>query len=175
MTQNLLLQKDKDNLKTGYRYRKIVVYSIMASFTFLIVAIIFLPILFTTKSRMDNMTQNQSANESALNEQKDILSMPSKVNKNAEVVLSFKTVSTISDKISKIEKTRNEGISLNNLTYNTKNIIITGIAKDRGSLLAFEKALKEINFIKSTSIPVSNFAKDFDLLFTINVSLDPSK
>lgn len=60
-------------------------------------------------------------------------------------------------------------ISYRNLEENGKTIILEGIAPTRKSLLSFNQVLKEDPFFKEVNLPISNFVKESDIIFSISL------
>jgi len=52
-------------------------------------------------------------------------------------------------------------------------VTITGMATTRDSLLNYQLALQNASFAQSVDLPVSSYAKDVDIPFTITVTLKP--
>lgn len=173
--QNFLPEIDKENLESGYKRRRIVVMVWMSFFGFLISATMLLPVLFLSQSKMDSV--GKAVDDSVGGEQTELLALPGRINKLSTLALSFKTMPRVSDKISDVQNAVISGIKLSGISYAPLSqggelvITLSGTAKDRVTLLAFEKDLKEISFVKSTSIPVANFAKDSNLAFSIIINL----
>ncbi len=71
------------------------------------------------------------------------------------------------------------GITLSGLTYapatgkNSGTLIISGTAVSRDSLRNYQLALQSAPFSASAVLPVSAYAKDSDIAFTITVTLTP--
>ena len=161
--------------------RLIIVFSWALFFSFLISTIIFVPAFTLAHIKTGNVNEKIKSNSEAIKEQGDILSLPKDVNEKAAVVLSFKNRSLVSEKIESVASGRTSGISLSGLSYkkteksdpnqNVVQILATGTAKNRESLLAFEKAIQDMSFVKDVSVPVSSFAKDADLPFTVTITI----
>lgn len=69
------------------------------------------------------------------------------------------------------------GISLSSFTYTpgvkANILLISGIATTRDSLRGYQIALQGMPFAISATLPVSVYAKDADITFTITISLKP--
>lgn len=64
-------------------------------------------------------------------------------------------------------------ISLNSLiASNEKDLILTGEAKNRKALLSFEEALKNSKIFTDIISPLSNFSKNTDLDFKIDITIN---
>lgn len=69
------------------------------------------------------------------------------------------------------------GIALSGLTYTpeakTRTLLVTGTAATRDALRAYQIALQGMPSVISATLPVSVYAKDADIGFTITVALLP--
>ncbi len=182
MIQNLLSKQDQEKIVLGYKKRKVIVFSWVMFFALVLSGAVFIPILFLVQSKMNNLSQGEIANASAIKEQEEVLAFPEEINKLSEVVLSFKSKFRIVDKISKVQNSVPSNITLSAISFTPKtdknsalNMVISGTAKDRNALIAFEKTLKGLDFVKSSSVPVNNFTKETDLSFTITLVLNSTQ
>lgn len=60
-------------------------------------------------------------------------------------------------------------ISYRSLGENGRTIILDGIANNRKSLLSFNQALKDDASFKEVNLPISNFVKESDIIFSISL------
>ncbi|MHB1316891.1 MAG: hypothetical protein ACYCZW_03510 [Minisyncoccota bacterium] len=99
-----------------------------------------------------------------------------------EINEQLKTLSLVTDSvepISPIEKiisTKNLFIHINEIEYReltatTSTIILTGVADKRDALREFVSNLELVDGFSGVILPVSNFAKDKDIEFTISINL----
>ncbi|MDO8231867.1 MAG: hypothetical protein Q7T37_01535 [bacterium] len=71
------------------------------------------------------------------------------------------------------------GIVLSSFSYSPKSdggigsVQVSGIAKTRDTLRSYQLALSEASFAQSANLPVSAYAKDSDIGFSISVALAP--
>lgn len=83
--------------------------------------------------------------------------------------------SQVSSVIEKVIAERGTGISLTQFNWSevkgVATLSIVGVARDRQALLAFEKRLKEAKDFGSVTLPVSSLAKESDISFQMNLSL----
>lgn len=76
--------------------------------------------------------------------------------------------------IEQVLKEKGAGVALTNLKWsNTKDATLTvsGLARDRQSLLAFESRLNASGNFSEVTLPVSNLAKERDIDFQVKLSL----
>jgi len=71
-----------------------------------------------------------------------------------------------------------EGIAISSIAYTLtagkpRSVILTGTAETRDALRAYHLALQKSSLIRSADLPVSFYAKDSDISFTMNITLAP--
>ena len=70
------------------------------------------------------------------------------------------------------------GVTLSNLTVvdenGLKTITITGLAKTREQLLAFQTGLEQFEFISGVAVPLESLLKKEDIIFTIKATVNPA-
>ena len=81
--------------------------------------------------------------------------------------------------LDKVLVTKSDAIKLENISYNSDSksdstLNLQGIADSREDLVSFSKRLQAINSIKSVDLPVSNLAKDKNLVFSITLKISSS-
>lgn len=80
-----------------------------------------------------------------------------------------------SDFIEKVLEKKLAGIRLTSFVWSEDNaksaLSISGIARDRQTLLSFEEALKSSVYFSNVALPVSNLAKDKDINFQLKLDL----
>ncbi len=77
--------------------------------------------------------------------------------------------------INKIIVHQKPEVKINQISYTSsgeggKSITVSGVASTRGGLLSFSQALKEDQFFKEVNLPISNFVKESDIIFSINLT-----
>ncbi|MFA7302850.1 MAG: hypothetical protein WC030_03840 [Candidatus Paceibacterota bacterium] len=84
---------------------------------------------------------------------------------------------SVSEMVRKILAVTRTGVSLTSLSYATgaaskpSTVLVSGMATSRDALHAYQIALREAPFVETAEVPVSSFAKDADIAFTITVTL----
>lgn len=80
-----------------------------------------------------------------------------------------------SDVMRVVTDTKGPYIRLQSITFETGkgdgvgNMVVAGIAKDRDSLTGFVKQLESEKLFSKVDLPVSNFAKDKDIMFSLHI------
>ena len=178
MIQNLLPKSEKDNILKAYKARVLITYLLGSFVTLIISCVVFLPPFILSYYKMNAIIQKQNLAPLSAEDEKKILNFPGMVDAESKIALSLKGGISITDRITQISEARPKGLSITEVSYDSvaktagklvKQILISGIAPTRGSLLTFEDQVKKINFVSSISVPVSDLAKDKDLPFSMTI------
>ncbi len=92
-----------------------------------------------------------------------------------ELLWALRTESTLptAELFSKVTSVKPRSVLLNSFAFTKSEtetqLVVDGIAKDRDALLLFVQELKKIPSFKSANVPVSNFAQEKDISFSITV------
>ena len=178
---NLLPDGRQRALRRDYFMRFGVVVAILVAVLTLAAAVLLLPTyVFLTasaragKARLANIESTLSSpDESALSAQLTALS-------NSAAILSTlagtRSVSAIMRDVLAIPR---PGIALSSFSYmaiagkKQNTLALSGIAMTRDALRNYQLALQGASFARSADLPVSAYAKDMDIAFTITVTLAP--
>ncbi len=85
---------------------------------------------------------------------------------------------TATDVVDRITRRKTDNIKIGSIVFSHKTtdnpglIMVTGLAKDRESLTSFLKSIQSDVSFSSASVPVSNFAKDRDIPFSMEITGD---
>lgn len=168
---NILPQYKKDEIRKGY-YTRILITSFWAAFlTLLLCSGLILPAYIMANSLRNELSERAAINSKATTGQIDLKNAPRIINQKASIALqNIKSVS-VADKIIIITSAPNFGVIISKISYEKTKIIISGSAPNRDSLLSFEKEVDKIDYVKNTSVPVGDFAKEKDLLFSMTINI----
>ena len=182
---NLIPNKEKKEMVKSFYYKLVVLFLIVAGFSFLIFSVATLPsyfLSFTRNNIINAKLEMQKAEPVPIPDQKTLsmikdlnnkLSLIEKnqdnkffVSKNVINNILFKKAPSI--KITDISYENNSSTD----SLKDKKISIDGTAPSREVLLSFRQALEDdVNF-KSVDLPISNFVKGSNIQFYL--SLIPS-
>lgn len=81
-----------------------------------------------------------------------------------------------SDYFNKIIENKNKNINITKLAFGVvnkteKNFLVSGIARNRDGLVTFIEDLKIKGGFSGVELPISDFANDSDILFTLSIKL----
>lgn len=176
---NLLLEQDKQDIKKGLKNRFIIVLLGAVSCAFIIGIILLLPAYFISDAKLStNDIPKNLAENAETNSADKSLDIPNEISTKIDLINSNINSKNISDYIKDITKLLPENLKINSIVFldeqtfqNVKGlqINVSGISSDREVLLSFVKALKESNNFSSVFVPVSDFTKNTDVTFNINI------
>ncbi len=94
---------------------------------------------------------------------------------NISIVISEEESISVSEIFSSLLSKVSGDISITNLLYkkeseNPSSVAIVGVAKTRDSLLSFAKSLENTKLFSKVDIPVSSFAKDKNIEFSLQLT-----
>lgn len=98
---------------------------------------------------------------------------------DVEVLAKLGSARSVSEIIRTVLAVPHSGVALSGLTYapaagkNSGVLTVSGTATSRDSLRNYQMALQSAPFSTSAILPVSAYAKDSDITFTITVTLTP--
>lgn len=97
---------------------------------------------------------------------------------NATTLSTLVKSTTASSVIRQILTVPHTGVLLSGLSYSASTktpltITLTGVATTRDTLRSYQLALQSAPFIRSAIVPVSVFAQDINIGFTMSVTLSP--
>lgn len=178
---NLLPLERQTALKRDYVLRLLVVGIVFATVLILATAVLLIPTYTlltdsarTKKEHLANIEATfASTNESAISTRLAALS------DDIAVLTALAQTPSTSGTIRSVLGIARPGVTLSSLSYTPKNenglrtVAVSGTAKNREALRNYQLALSSASFVQSANLPVSAYAKDSDIGFTITVILAP--
>ncbi len=176
---NLLLKEQKQKIIREYRNRFIVVALALALAGEAISLILLVPSFLTAQTRID-ILNSQSADLKVQNlnaETLELSKIVQKTNSYINILSSSSTPIGVVNALQIIVKTRGTAINLSSFLYRMINgqmqIIVSGRASSRQTLLDFVKKIKLQQGVISADLPVSDFAKAQNIDFAITIIMNP--
>jgi hypothetical protein len=172
MIQNLIKKEDKENLRAGYRMRMYVTLGWCVFSASVISSVLFVPPYITAFYRVDSISDRNTSALVSFDKQKEILESVKTINKKADLALSLKNSLDIVQRITILNGEISDLVYIESIIYGKRDtpvIKLSGIARDREALIGFQKSIQGIDFVKNVSVPVSDFAKDIDLPFSMEI------
>lgn len=141
--------------------------------------ILLVPPYLTAQTRID-ILNSESVNLKVQNLNTESSKLSDIVRQTNDYINIFSSSSTpvgVVDAIQKIVDVRDNTVRLGSFFYRTNSgqqqIVVTGNANSRQSLLDFAKKIKNQPGVVSADLPVSDFAKAQNIDFSINVLINP--
>lgn len=177
MSINLLPQKEKKHIKKLYKSRRIAV----ASWFFvalIVVSIVSLVPLYFFSEHIEFLTKNQQERLQRESINFNVEELEDQINLiNGKVrALALNTNHVrIYDYVTDITENKRGGITISSLAFSETDsdqvIGLAGIANNRETLLAFRRDLEQKDYIDFVELPISNFAENADIGFSITITL----
>ena len=172
---NLLPKKEQKEVVKEYKSRRMVVTVAAFGVTAFLCMLFLLPSFILSQVKL-NVVAKQAEEVRARGEiiegENDAAQKLLSANSKVEILESGDEYSTHSFVIA-VTKHKNENIKIRTISYvhsaEEGNIRVGGLARDRESLTQFLKALESEEVFKSVDLPVSSFAKDKDIDFSMNI------
>lgn len=128
----------------------------------------------TEKARLAGIQSTASSSDEAI-----LSAQLTALSNNAATLLSLAKTRSVSPIISTVLAISRSGVTLSGFAYAlNKNkglatIAVSGTAATRDALRSYQIALQGAPFARSADLPVSAYAKDADIAFTITITLVP--
>jgi Tfp pilus assembly protein PilN len=180
---NLLPEKEKNDLKKGLKTRLIVAVLFLFSATIIFGALSFLPAYFLASGNIaETESINKSLNVSKNNENlSEFLILPEKIKQRLTFFKSSLINTSVLKILDEIIKVKPSGISVSSISFSRERdfkekrgtlVLVSGLAKDRESLIDFSANLKKSIMFSFVEIPVSNLTRDKNLPFSLNIFIE---
>lgn len=176
---NLLPELEKKNLRKEYLARILVLFLLMLLVTFILASVYLLPSYFSSKDKArlteERVVFLKSYSDKNKETNPDLILRETK--EKLDILSKDSNLITLSQAIKKIIQKRPSAIKLDAFVYRTISptelrLSVSGIAKDRDSLINFTDLLKEDRDFSGVKLPVSNLAPNKNIDFTINITLN---
>ncbi len=179
---NLLPQQEQVNIKKEYKHRRLVVIFSALVVMFVVSAGFLVPSFMLSNVKLREVSFDAEQARRASEDLQKTKSVSSALLKDAEKKLSLlivdknKNKNDASDVIRLVTDNKSDRVRIQSITYEmgkdkiAGKMTVAGIAKDRDSLTEFVKILESQKLFTKVDLPVSNFAKDKDINFSISIS-----
>lgn len=174
---NLLTQEEKKKIRKEYLFRLSLVALVLLLGSSLIgIALLIPPFLISSIKERDVRGQSELLKQSIENSSRDssIVQLREAAQK-LEALAEAKDQIKIADMFKRVADHRTEGIELAGLFYkqvsdNEAILTVSGVANNRGDLLAFSRALEQDLLFSGVELPVSNLAKEENISFSFKIT-----
>jgi hypothetical protein len=180
---NLLPKEEKDLIKGTFKSRSIGAALYVVSFVLISGIVMLMPVYFVSTGYMQEDSVRGGSGSKIIDsgEVEELLKIPEEINAKASFVQSFVSMPSSVETINKIFSFLPEGVFLKSVNFDRNQtfkgktgtvVLVSGNALTRDSLLKFSNSLKESKEFSQVEIPVSSFAKDKNLSFSITVLIE---
>ena len=173
---NLLPKQEKEAIRREYRTRLVIVI-LWFSFATLVIASVLLVPSILLSSQKEKVAEQRFETLSKSVEKDNTVNLDAVLRK-AQSHLSLLSHEApkvlLHELLVNIVSTKTDSVSLARFSFakaseGKRYADINGIAKDRATLLSFVKALERSGLFEKVEVPISNFAEDTDIEFSIRV------
>ncbi len=174
---NLLPQTEQVVIKKEYKYRRAVVAALVLVVAIAVSAGFLFPSLILSNIKLKIVSG--AAESARISNEKQIKENASSflIEETKGKIALLKTQgpeSSVVDIIESITKDKSSDIRIKEISYEKGHgldgrIVISGLSKNRESLTGFLNQMREAGVFKSVDLPVSNFAKDKDISFSMQI------
>lgn len=178
---NLLPEARKELIVREYRFRLGVVAALLLSLLVGVAAILLVPtyifLVANTNAKETRLTDIKASLSSG--EEVALSKRLSTLSSNASSLISLSKTSSVSVLLRSVLAVPRTGITLSGFTHTAATgklngaLTLSGIAATRDVLRNYQLALQNESFVSSAELPVSVYAQDSNIAFTITISLKP--
>jgi len=171
---NLLPLPAKQRIVHEYWIRVISVWLFLVTFALVIVAALMAPTYFLISSQLQVIGNEYADAESTEASFAETNATIEEANALAQMLNVTEQDPSFSDLIAELEQVTATGVTLTNITLTKSgaelpNISIVGVADTRASLANLKDAILSSKYFSDAKIPLSNFAKEKDIDFSITI------
>lgn len=170
---NLLPKQEGEEVKREYRYRLVIISVIFLTASFFLGIILLIPsyIISSKREKRVSLEYEEAKKVSEASEYKDLNDVIGKTNEKLGILTPKEGALYLHDVISNIVRLKNSGIKIDRFSFKAgREIQVSGTALNRESLLSFTRSLERDKTFSGVETPISNFARNTDIDFSIKVT-----
>lgn len=174
---NLLPPNEKQNIIKEYSSRKFILMGIFAAALGLIGFVSLIPAYLLSEARLREVTGDLARLEGkdSANVMTELTKSLSQVNLKLSILKTAPSEHAANDLLKMVIDERGGGIRVSGFLYKRNLdkdsvISVNGVARDRESLSQFVERLKKNPLFSKVDLPVSNFAKDKNTEFSLQIT-----
>lgn len=178
---NLLPQERQNALTRGYFLRLGIVAVLFATALILVSMIMLLPTYVFLKKNIRAKEVRLASIESALSsvDEEELSTRIATLSNNVTSLITLSDTRSVSKIIRTVLDIPRPGTVLSGFSYapasekNPEKLAVSGFSKTRSALRNYQLELQAAPFVLSAVLPVSAYAKDADIEFTITITTTP--
>jgi hypothetical protein len=173
----LLTEEKKAMLARVYAHRRTAVILIALDVVMVIGMVGLLPSYVLSDARRQEVAERTKIMEglSSSEDEQELQAWLDSLNAKLKALSPTEDTDRPSELIEKILGERSDGIRLTSFVWSKEGgealVSVSGIGRDRQSLIAFESRLNASGHFGRVTLPISNLAKDKDINFQVKLSL----
>lgn len=173
---HLLTEEHKKKVLNEYRKRVVVVLCVCVLGAIFVSAIFVIPAYFISYGRYSEVTNIKKTleKEISLNESESTAQSIKDISDSIQALGMFDGKGSVLFLIKRVVSEKPNGIRINHISYlpgeaGTTAIDLAGVADTRQNLVNFSERLKKDKAFTSINVPLSNFAKDKNIDFSMKI------
>lgn len=177
--RNLLPEQNKKIIRREYFMRVLSIAFIFLFLTALLSSTFLLPAFFLSIEKEKSVRESAEIVSKSVKfrEQNSTDFLLEEAERKLELLSSKNGGILVQDIVMKIVDEKPYGVSIYGISYmelteGRSRITLTGVAGEREDMLSFRKYLERDGLFSSVRLPVSNFAKDKDIKFSIEIEIE---
>ena len=170
---HLLPEKEKKALEAEYHYRLSLVLLIFILGTLVAGSVFLLPSYLLSERKLSDISfrNDQVKKEIQAKTDPEVSDFLTSLKSNLAALKPGETNPKFSILMKEITDKKPSGISINDIQWDNKTLVAGGIAGDRETLLGFSRDLQSVSDFSKVDLPISDFAKNKDIDFTLTITL----
>ncbi|MDD2657156.1 MAG: hypothetical protein PHD04_00640 [Candidatus Pacebacteria bacterium] len=178
---NLLPSERRAALSRDYLVRLSVVASVFVAVLVLVAIVLLIPTYVFLRESSRAKTERLATIEATFSssDEASLSTRLTTLSQNAATLTALAEAPSASGIIRSVLAVARPGISLSSLAYTPRalsapsTLAVSGVARTRDTLRTYQLALQRSPLARSADLPVSAYAKDSDITFTITITLAP--
>ncbi len=176
---NLIPQDLKEEIKKDYKLKRLILIFLFIIFVEVSLLIFLFPTwLISFYKEKDVVSRSKEIKDASLgNTASETINTIKSLNSKLGAINNTLEYPKLNPLVKYILSKKTSFISINRIVYTRKGetaatMNLGGVSATRESLLSFVKSLEDGKVFKKVDLPISNFAKDRNLNFSINISIE---
>jgi hypothetical protein len=176
---NLLPRSYVRKLRQSYFLRLLTVGVIMAVLLLIVHALLLVPSYLYASTRLasENRQLETIANSTQTAQEKEAKSRIAALSTDATYLSRLSTLPTGSGAVRALLAVASPGVRITGFSYTAPakagadaSMLVSGVASTRDALRSYTAALGDLPYVKNVDLPISAYAKDSDIDFTLTVT-----
>jgi hypothetical protein len=172
---NLLLETNRKTMRRNYMVRLVAVATFLLAISIYIGSALLLPSFFLVKSKLSGLEKQAELEQLNIdNGENPRITLQNTKNK-LELLSDISDLETAGAFFSDILEEKTSNVSLTSITFTREGdkgtFIVSGVSKDRKTLVDFTNKLERSKRFTNVALPVSNLAGNKDILFSLSMNI----